>query len=185
MKNKDNKKYFPKKEKFCPRAGSENFPCFKRRDLRGISLIEVVVGTAIMLVILTGLIASYHVAVKSALGTTSSVQAVFLAEEGLEAVTSLRDIGWDSEIASLTSGATYYLDWDGNRFVSTSTEEVIDGSFTRHFIVEDVYRDGSDDIAVSGTLDNGTKKITVIVSWNEASEVKTKSMTTYITNLFE
>jgi len=50
-------------------------------------------------------------------------------------------------------------------------------------VVEDVGRDGNDDIVASGgTPDPNTKKVTATVSWTESTQSKQVVLTTYITN---
>jgi len=55
----------------------------------------------------------------------------------------------------------------------------------RKFITENVYRDTNGDISTSGTLDSGSKKITVFISYTTNNNVvETESMSTIITDIF-
>lgn len=156
----------------------------KRLTNKGISLVEVVVGTAIILLALTGIIAAYNVFVRVGSFTLNTIQASYLLEEGVEAVTVMRDYGWASNIANLSAGTKYYLSWNGSRWVSTLTATTT-GIYTRYFTLQTVNRDGSENIASSGgTLDPGTRKLTVNVSWPGSATTTSRSITTYITNLF-
>ena len=125
---------------------------------------------------------------KSGFANTQKAKAVFLAEEGMEAVRFIRDGGWTSNINALTPGTTYYLEFDGLIWKSTITPEVVDGVFSRSFVLDDAYRltAGSDLVpSTSGSskaIDPETIQVTVEVSWGENSVIE---MTTYLTNLFE
>jgi len=148
---------------------------------KGFSMLEAVVGTAIILSVFVGLITAYNIALKTSLGIAESIKAIYLLEEGIEAVIVMRDEGWDDNIASISPDNPYEFYWDGNTWTATTTPQVIDGLYVREFVVSPVYRDDNDDISSGGTLDDGTKKITVTVSWRS----KQKEMATYITRAFE
>ena len=152
---------------------------------RGAGLLEVVIGAAIIAVVLLGTVAAFQAFVRSGLATTAKLQASFLAEEGVEAMRSIRDRSW-SEFAGL-SGSTYHLvfssEWD-----ATTTTQTIDGVFARTVAVGDVYRRVSDSDIVASTsldaksLDPNTKRVEVEVIWGDTSTVES---VTYLTNLFE
>lgn len=151
---------------------------------RGVSLVEVVIGTAVLLLIFTGLIASYTLFVSSGFTTLRAIQAAYLLEEGIEAAGTLRDYGWTANIAPLSAGTPYYFSWQGNRWITTSASSTIDNTFTRSVVFDPVYRDVSDNIAGSGTMDSGTKKVTVVVRWQNAATTTSRTLSTYLTNLF-
>lgn len=151
---------------------------------KGVALVEVVIGTTLLFLALTGLVTAYNIFVRAGSATLNTLQATYLLEEGVEAVTSIRDFGWSSNIANLSSGVNYYLSWNGSRFVATTTVSKIDNIYTRYFTLANVNRDAGDNIAVSGTSDAGTKKLTVSVSWQNAATTTVRSISTYITNLF-
>ena len=67
---------------------------------------------------------------KLSLENTEKVQAVFLLDEGVEAVKTMRNYAW-SAVASSTAGTTYYLTWQNSRWQSTTTPNVIDNKFIR------------------------------------------------------
>ena len=132
----------------------------------GISLVEVVIGVGLILLALVGLITSYSFYLKAGLKNTDTLKAAFLMQEGVEAVTLMRDNGW-SNLSSLTPGTSYYLAWNGSMWVSTTTATTTDGIFTRTFRLDDVYRKTSDQDIVdtsapdSKSLDANTKRLTV------------------------
>lgn len=157
---------------------------------RGFSLVEVIIGTALILISLTGLVAGYSFYLKAGLKNTDALKAAFLLEEGAEAVTLLRDDGW-SALSSLTAGVPYYLSWSGTKWTATSTATTTDALFMRTVTLDEVYRRNSDkDIVASSspdakTLDANTRKLTVRVSWGTAPSVEERQAVTYLTNLFE
>jgi len=152
---------------------------------RGVSLVEVIVATAILFVALTGLITAYNMFVRAGLTTLKTIQATYLVEEGVEAVASMRDFGWTANIASLTAGSNYYLSWNGSRWLATSTASKIDNTYTRYFTLANVNRNSSDAIVTSGgSADAGTRKLTVSVSWQNGATTTSRTVSTYITNLF-
>ena len=152
---------------------------------RGVSLVEVVITVSVFLVVILGLVGSFTYAVKTSLENADKVKATFLAEEGLEAMRLLRDTSWSQNIAGHVSGSSFYLSFDGANWSSTSSSAYIDGTFDRKLTINDVYRNSSEDIVSSGgTLDPNTKLVTAQVSWNYKGATSTRSLSTYLTNLF-
>jgi hypothetical protein len=112
-------------------------------------------------------------------------EASYLNEEAIEAVKVLRNQGWTTHIASLTSGTTYYpVVVSDNWTLSTTNPGEINDIYTRTVVFEDVYRDGNDNIAASGsgTLDPKTRKITATTTWTDHDVDKELVIETYITN---
>ena len=118
---------------FLPRA---EFPTWSSRKIynlelrastrRGVSLIEVIVASAVLFLALTGLVTAYNMFVRAGVSTVKTIQVSYLLEEGVEAVSSMRDFGWAANIANLTSGSNYYLSWNGSRWLATSTVSKIE-----------------------------------------------------------
>ncbi|MEW5907765.1 MAG: hypothetical protein AB1643_01090 [Patescibacteria group bacterium] len=151
----------------------------------GIGLIEVVIGSTIILLAFLGLMSVANMSLRILEVNNHNLQASFLLEEGVEAIKSFRDSGWNQNIATLSSGNNYYLDFNGASWQSTTTNIFIDNFFERKFTIEDVRRDADNDISTSGNIDPGTKKINVYISWVERGATTTKSISTYLTNIFE
>ena len=156
----------------------------KLRKNRGFGLIEIVIGSAIILSGILAIIVSYSTYVQFALSNEKNVEAVNLLEEGLEAMTFLRDKSWSSNVAPLSINTTYYLSFNGSYWVTTTTPQYVDGIFLRSISVDDVSRDSVDAIAASGTYDPNTKKITATVSFWQGHATTTQSISTYIANLY-
>lgn len=152
---------------------------------RGIGLVEVVIGSAVMLLVVVAVVNVYGSYISFALANQENTKANFILEEGLESVIFLRDSGWTANIATLTPGSTYYLYFNGTNWVSTTTPQYIDGNFLRSFVINNVNRDSNDDIASSGTNDPDTKKVTVTLAYFQGHATTTKTLSTYITDLYE
>lgn len=155
----------------------------------GFSLVEVIIGTALILLSLTGLTAAYSFYLKAGLKNTDTLKATFLLQEGVEVATLLRDTSWSS-FSALTSGTRYHLSWNGSMWVATTTPVLVDSIFTRTIQLDDVYRRNSDKDIVASTspdaksLDASTKKLTVRVTASSTPPLN-KQIQTYLTNLFE
>lgn len=157
---------------------------FRKAAQGGFGLIEIVVGGAVFAISILGISFYYQQALSVSQKTGHIVQAGFLMEEGIEIAKLFRDGNW-TNISGLTPGATYYLTWTGSAWATTTTNTFVDGSFERTLVVDNVNRDSNDDIVTSGgTLDAGTKKVTVSVAWNEKGATTTRSISTYLTNFF-
>ncbi|MEN9614213.1 MAG: hypothetical protein RLZZ347_520 [Candidatus Parcubacteria bacterium] len=154
----------------------------------GFSLVEIVVGSAIIGVVFVSMIATYATYVKASFQNASTIKATYLAEEGVEAIKSMRDRGWGTAISGLTASTTYYLDFSSGYWKSTTTPEVVDSSYQRSFVLFPVYRDGNSDITSSGgTLDSDTKKavVTVTVVPPAIGATTTKTLSAYVLNIFK
>lgn len=157
----------------------------KQKSKLGFGALEIVIGSAIISSVFLGLFTVASSALRSLNMNQSETKAVFLIEEGVEAVKILRDNSW-TNISNLTAGTNYYYNFNGTTWESTLTNTFVDSKFERKFVLADVYRDANDDIVTSGgALDTGTTKLTVTVSWPSRGTTVTKSVSTYITNLFE
>lgn len=154
----------------------------------GIGLIEIVVGVAIISVALAGIITAFNLYLKSGFTNTQKAKAVFLAEEGVEALRFIRDNGWTANITSLSTGVTYYFEFSDSIWKSTTTPEIISNRYSRSFVLDDAYRRvGDSDLVASSSasskaIDSEARQATVKVIWGENNVIE---MTTYLMNLFE
>lgn len=152
---------------------------------RGLSLIEVVVGAGIIGTSLVTVIFIYGSLTRMSYDNTARIQAAMLAEEGIEAVKTMRDFGWNSKISPLTNGSTYRLAYTNGAWSATTSTALIDNKFERTFVLAAVSRDINSNIVTSGgTNDTGTRKVTVSVAWSNGSATTTKTLESYIFNTF-
>jgi len=148
----------------------------------GFSLIEVIIGIAILASILvaSGLAVTGFVDARAQL--VDDTVTLYLAEEGYELLRAIRENDWD-ELSVLTIGDTYYLDVAAAIDITT-TPEVIDGTFTRSFVVDRVSRDSDDDIVPNGTsgssVDGDVLQATVTV----VGPTGTQTVTGILTNIY-
>ncbi|OHA06754.1 MAG: hypothetical protein A2934_01115 [Candidatus Sungbacteria bacterium RIFCSPLOWO2_01_FULL_47_10] len=154
--------------------------------MKGISLIEVAIGTAIISSILLALGSVAQYSLHLSKNSTLRLQAVFLASEGVEAVKTLRDSGWSANIAPLNAGTDYYVVFETDHYVTTtSPPALIDGLFQQKIVFENTNRDANDDIVESGGVaDPNTKKVSVTVSWNYRNVAREETIRTYVANMF-
>lgn len=150
---------------------------------RGMALVEIIIGSAIISVGVLAAIISYNTYIDYALANNKNIQASYLLEEGLEVMTFFRDKGWTSNISKLSTTTTYYLVYASGAWATTTAPQYVDGAFLRSISITDVTRNGSDQIAGSGTYDSGTKKITTTVAYSQGHATTTKSLSIYLTNI--
>ena len=156
----------------------------KQKNL-GLTLVEVLVATAIIMGFLTTLVTVHNAYLNSSFSNLASVKATYLGEEGIESIKGLRDASWTNNIATLTNGVPYYLYFTGGAWTTTTTPIVIDSQFTRKIVLSAVNRDASSDITTTGgSLDSNTREVVVTVSWLDHSATSTRVIDTYITNYF-
>ncbi len=157
-----------------------------RKNKLGISIAEVIVASAIISVFMLSIANVYNNLVKLSVENTYKTQAVFLLDEGVEAMKMMRSYSW-SDIASSTPGVDYYLIWQNNRWQATTTLVISDDVFIRKYNVQNVYRDANTlNIVYSGGVsDNNSKIINMKVEWNYKNATNTKDTSFYLINIYE
>jgi Tfp pilus assembly protein PilV len=164
------------------------FSLRKNKKNGGVSLVEVLVGCAIIITSVISILAVFGNLTKLAANNTIKIQGELLAEEGEEALRLMRDDGWDANIGSLTVGSTYRLAWaTTSGWRATTSRAQIDDTFERTFVLSAVNRDSTsyDIVTSGGTLDSDTKKAVVSVSWAEPSGTSTKTVELYLYNSYD
>ncbi len=157
---------------------------FSIKKNKGFSLVEVLIACSIISISIFTIMSGASRGIQLSGLALRQVQAGFLLEEGAEAVKTIRDSGW-SNITNVTNN---YLSFNTNTnlWSLTQTPNTIDSIFTRVVSIESVNRDSSSrDILESGTYaDSGTKKVTIIVSWNSGGVAKSKNLVFYMSDIF-
>lgn len=152
--------------------------------IKGFGLIEIIVGSAILTISLAAVSTYFQKSLQFNQDNKKIVQASFLLEEGLEVVKFFRDTSW-LNISGLTAGTSYYLNFNGTKWATSTSNVFVENLFERKLVINNVSRDANDDIVSSGgTNDTDTKKATISVSWRGRNSTTTKSISTYITNIF-
>ncbi len=149
-------------------------------------MVETVIGAAVISLVLFSLAQVAQFSFRTVAGANFKLRSAFLAEEGIEAVRIIRDLGWAANIAPLASNSNYYLQFAGGVWTLTAlSQPKVDGIFDRRVVFSAVNRDASDNIVSSGgVLDPDTKKVTVDVAYNNRGRVATTTVSIYITNFF-
>lgn len=138
------------------------------KNERGLTLVEVLVSATIITTFITALVGVFGLYMRESSSRVLEVKAIYLAEESVEMIKFLRSESWSENILNFST-----------------TSETID-SHERVVTLSDVYRNNDGDIVeTGGTLDPGTKEVEVSVSWVGASGTSTRSIVTYITNLYD
>lgn len=158
----------------------------KNNFKKGISLVEVIFASAIIGLSMVYIVNVYGNFMQLSLENTDKIQAVFLLDEGVEAMKTMRNYSWSS-IASSTSNIDYYLIWQDGRWQSTTTPVLVDNKFIRKYQISDVYRDPStlNIVTSGGVLNNDSKLLDIEVLWNYKGSTSTKSTSFYLFNIYE
>ena len=143
----------------------------------------MIVVSAVLSSVAFAIIGGMQISIRLASLSIQRVQSATLLEEGAEVVRFLRDTAW-SNISGLTIGTTYYPTWTGTTWTLSTTPVQVDNLFTRTVVFSNAYRDGSNKLATSGTLDTNTRKVTVTTTWQGPSGQVTDSLDLYISKIF-
>lgn len=146
-------------------------------------MVELIIAISLAAIILVGMTQIVAVAVETTERERRTIEALNLAEEGIEALRVMRDDSWSANIQPLTNGANYYLVVSGNTWLATDVNPgLLLNRYERTFRFSEVFRDSNDNISISGTSDPNTKKVTLTVGWRERSATTTVVLDTYLTN---
>lgn len=146
----------------------------------GQSLIEVILvmglSAIILPALLTGLISSREGKIQQAQRT----QAVYLLNETVDAVRSVREKGWEG----FAVNGIFHPEISGTSWTMVPGAAVVDG-FTQQVVVDDVNRDPTGAIVTSGgALDPSSKKVDIAISW-EKPRMSTVSANLYMTRYLD
>jgi Tfp pilus assembly protein PilV len=173
---------------FSIRVSSMNIGSHKNN--RGVSIVEVLIASAIIMTSVVSIMGVYGGLTSIAIRNTAKVQAGMLLDEGAESLRFMRDVSWNSNIAPLVNATTYTLYWDygvsNYGWKATTTRSMIDDQFDRTFVLSAVSRDVTsyDIVNTGGTLDAGTRKATISVSWFDGVATSSKSIIMYLYNTY-
>lgn len=156
---------------------------FRKLNLKlqnGQSLVEILLTMGLAAIILpallTGLVASRHGKAQQAQRT----QAVYLLNETIDAVRSVREKGW----TGFAVNGTFHTAISGSNWTLVPGSTVSAG-LTQQVTISDLSRDSNGAIAtIGGTLDPSSKKVDVAISWGQPY-LSTVSATLFITRYLE
>jgi Tfp pilus assembly protein PilV len=156
----------------------------------GFTLVEAIIGVAIIVLLLSGIIALYTKYVQAFSDTADTITAQYLLEEGMEVTRLFRDNSWSNSLAkfSTTTPVRFTFSTSTSAWATTTANVFIQGVFDRYVTVSDVRRHNTTkDItsSVSGSAyDPNTKLVTVTVAWKTSTATTTKSISGYLSNIF-
>jgi len=147
----------------------------------GTGLIDIIVSVGVITIALLSVSQIAILGTKYVREAHIKERAIYLAQEGQEAVRFLRDYSWSTYITPLNTGQDYYVTRSGSVWVIQSTDPgLINNEYTRTVRFEAVDRDANDDIVTLGTDDSGTRQVIVTVLWDGGAE--SYVLTTYLTD---
>lgn len=133
---------------------------------KGFVLVEVILTSALFALVSAGLFGAFYYGLESVKASGQRTRSVSLAEEGLEAVRSIRDAGF----TNLADGS-YGLTNDGTKWTLVPGSDA-KGEFTRQIQIQ--------------TIDTHTKYITSLVLWNQSRQRPGAfGLVTYLTDWLE
>lgn len=155
-----------------------------KKQQRGIGIVEIMTAVALAAIFFTAI---YGLVIFSSRIIGKNVRqqaALYLAEEGIEAVRFMKNESWATNIAPVAVGTAYYPVISGNEWTLTTVSPgPINGVYTRAVILYSVMRDSNDDISAAGSVDSGTRRVKVQVDWTETGgNLESVILETYITN---
>lgn len=136
-----------------------------RSSRDGQSLVEAMVAIAISALVVTALVGLATGAVRSANAAKNRALAVSYAQEGIEAIRSIRDRSF-SELPP--AGGPYQLVWNGSEWNWSPGEQSLGTIFKRSFTV------------VQESV--GKLVVTLTVSWTDSVGAHSVILTSYITD---
>lgn len=139
---------------------------------KGFSVVEIIVASAIIATVVTAIGGGWQIYLKTTRDAMNYTMAANMTEEGGEAVQLLRDLGWTTNIASLSLDTSYDLYWDttNSTYKATTTPQLLQGLYRRTITFGAVERDAWDNIVTSGgTTDANTRKVTIDVYLGSAT----------------
>lgn len=136
---------------------------------RGQSLIEALAAIAVTMLVVTSLVGLGVSAIRSATVSRNRASAVSYAQEGMEAIRSIRDRGYGELNSFECVGGAKKIYWSGSRWECQSGAEAIpDSIFTRSFTASEVTP--------------GKLQVAVQVTWIDNAGSHTMNLDSYLTN---
>jgi hypothetical protein len=129
----------------------------------GFGLVEIVVASAIIIIVGVSVTAAWQEYLKLIGKNSQSVQAALIIEEYGEAIHIFRDLSW-ANISNFSLNNPYYLYWDGTKYATSTSLQIVNGNYSVMATVRPIYRDANSNISESGILDNSTRNILLTVS---------------------
>lgn len=147
---------------------------------RGQSLVEIILVIGLSAIILPALLTGVVSSRQGKAQQAQRTQAVYLLSETVDAVRSVREKGW----TSFAVNGTFYPAVLGTSWTLIPGSTVSAG-LTKQVVIGDVNRDVDGSIvATGGSLDPSSKKVDVIISWDQPY-ASTLNASLYITRYLD
>lgn len=158
----------------------------KNSFIKGISIVEIIIAAAIISISVVGIVGAIQVYLKIVYQNTRESQAVLLLDETAEALQYMRDMSFATHIADADLNEEYTILWNGSGYDFATSTITLPYDMTRTVVFENISRDGSDQIVVSGgTQDVDTKKAIITIAWPYKGETQTLVSELLIHNIYD
>ncbi len=149
-----------------------------KNTFTGFGLIETIVALGVFSIIVSAGILGFIPALQSGRIGREQTQAVAAAQEGIEAVRSIRDRNFASIV-----GGTFGIGVSSNLWAFSGSSDVND-KFTRKIIISQASRDAGNSLVTSGgSTDPDTFLVSSNVSWNySVGDTRQVTINNYLTN---
>lgn len=145
---------------------------------KGFSIVEALLAVAIFAIFTIGILYLALDTLKRDSGVELNNIALSYAQEGIEAVRSIRDQNF-----LLLENGDYGLEFNDEKWDFTNAPEEIEKFYLRTIKIEDVCRDEKGNISEFGIIDPDMKKIISEIVWNIGKvNPQKETLTTYFSN---
>lgn len=152
---------------------------------RGISIVEIVIASAIIAISVVGIIGAIQVYLKVVYQNTRETQAVLLLDETAEALQYMRDDSFSTHFDSITPGNTYTIFWNASGYELSTSTVMLPYEMTRTVVFLEVERDANDQISSSGSVDDDTLKAAITIAWPYKEDLKSITSEMLIHNTYD
>lgn len=162
---------------------NDNF--YIKYKLKAQSLLEALLSIALGVLLIGSSVGLIGLSLKSFNSVKQRLQVNSLMRQTTEVIQSLINDNWHS-IYDLTKESNYQIAASDNTWIISSGQEtstINSIPYKRYFQVSNVNRDTSGDIAVSGTDDSSTQKITIFLEYGN-NYVSSSSLPVYLTRSY-
>src|SRR3989338_6646181 len=96
------------------------------RRNKGLTMVEVVIASAILLAAIVTLLSIHSLYLKIGLSNVNSAKAAYLLEEAVEAMRFLRDDSWGAKVSTLTLNTNYGLVFNNGSWQASTTNRWVE-----------------------------------------------------------
>ena len=158
----------------------------KISSLKGITIVEIIIASAILSISIIGIVGAIQIYLKIVHQNAREAQAVLVLDETAEAIQYMRDISFDTHIGSKQPNTQYTIFWNGTGYEFSTSTILLSYEMTSKIMFENVQRDTNDQIVLSGGVtDENTKKAIITISWPYQNDIKILTSEMLIHNIYE